>query len=201
MLPQENTKQAMPEGTKDIVIESSESQLQTIPKPKPSQSAFRNKIVVLESELNSFLLARDIGVATNEAIKRTATLRKDIQQRKKHIEAKALKIRDSVGQPRVEENQSGILEVIKEIAIFGGAADDRCHTETIRCCKTLDDLQAELCKEGYAISRSGLYLKLLPRRANTEEGKRHIVTVPVKYANQIRRYIRNIKMAHSVQLR
>ncbi|GBP38729.1 hypothetical protein EVAR_22378_1 [Eumeta japonica] len=85
-----------------------------------------------------------------------------------------------INEPRVEENQSGILEVIKEIAIFGGAADDRRRTETIRCCKTLDDLRAELCKQGYTISRSGLYLRLLSRRANTEEGKRHVVTVPVK---------------------
>ncbi|GBP12486.1 hypothetical protein EVAR_10166_1 [Eumeta japonica] len=130
-----NTKQAMPEATKDIVLESRECQLQTIPKPKPSQSASRNKIVVPKSELNSLL---------------------------------------------VEENQSGILEVIKKIAIFGGAADDRCRTETIRYCKTLDDSRVELCKQGCTISRLGLYLRLLPRRANTEERKRHVVTVPVK---------------------
>lgn len=62
--------------------------------------------------------------------------------------AAVLKIRDSVGRPRVEENQSGILEDIKEIAIFGAAADDRRRSETIKCCKTRDDLQAELCKQG-----------------------------------------------------
>ena len=80
---QGNTIQGIPEDTKDIVIQSSECQLlQTIPKPKPSQSASRNKIVVLESELNSLLLARDTGIATDEAINRIATLRKDIQQEK-----------------------------------------------------------------------------------------------------------------------
>lgn len=94
--------------------------------------------------------------------------------------ATALKLRNTVGQSRVEENQSGLLEVIKSIALFGGAADDRRCTEVIRCCKTLDDLQAELFKQGYTISRSGLYLRLLPKRVNTEEGKRHVVTVPVK---------------------
>lgn len=208
---QGNTIQGIPEDTKDIVIQSSECQLlQTIPKPKPSQSASRNKIVVLESELNSLLLARDTGIATDEAKNRIATLRKDIQQEKNILKRKisaaerqkksrdskklkilelcenntdlsaALKLRDTVGRPRVEENQSGILEVIKDIAVFGGAADDRRRTETIRCCKTLDDLQAELHKQGYNISRSGLYLRLLPRRVNTEEGKRHVVTVPVK---------------------
>ena len=33
---------------------------------------------------------------------------------------------------------------------------------------------------GFRISRSGLYLRLLPRRSDTQEGKRHVNTVPVK---------------------
>lgn len=54
------------------------------------------------------------------------------------------------------------------------------ESDVIRCCKTLDALQAELSTQGYTISRSGLYLRLLPKRANTEEDKRHVATVPVK---------------------
>lgn len=46
--------------------------------------------------------------------------------------AAALKIIDSVDRSWVEENKSGILEVIKEIAIFGDSADDRRRTETLR---------------------------------------------------------------------
>lgn len=69
-------------------LQSSESQLQTIPKPAPSQSASKNKIVVLESELNSLLLACDAGIASNEAIKRIATLKKDIQQEKNILKRK-----------------------------------------------------------------------------------------------------------------
>ncbi|GBP23627.1 hypothetical protein EVAR_80244_1 [Eumeta japonica] len=68
-----NTKEdqkPLPEDTDMVNISSSESQLQTISKPTPSQSASRNKIVVLESELNSLLLARDAGIASNEAIKK-----------------------------------------------------------------------------------------------------------------------------------
>ncbi|CAH2084289.1 unnamed protein product [Euphydryas editha] len=78
-----NTKHGRQEDTKDIFVLSSECQLlQTIPKPKPSQSVSRNKIEVLESELNSLVLARDIGIATDKAIKRIATLKKDIHQEK-----------------------------------------------------------------------------------------------------------------------
>lgn len=89
---QGNTKEVqkpLPEATKDLVfIQSSESQLQTIPQAAPSQSASKNKIVVLESELNSLLLARDAGIASNEAVKRIATLKKDIQQEKNILKRK-----------------------------------------------------------------------------------------------------------------
>lgn len=72
----------LPEDTDMVNIPSSESQLQTIPKPTPSQSASRNKILVLESELNSLLLARDAGIASNEAIKKFSTLRKIFSRKK-----------------------------------------------------------------------------------------------------------------------
>ena len=67
----EEDQAPLPEDTDMVNIPSIESQLQTIPKPTPSQSASRNKIVVLESELNSLLLARDAGIASNEAIKKS----------------------------------------------------------------------------------------------------------------------------------
>lgn len=70
--------------------------------------------------------------------------------------------------------------VIKEIAVFGDAADDRRHTETIRYWTTLYHSQAEMFKYGYSISTSALYLKLLHRLVNSNEGKRQILTVPVK---------------------
>ncbi|GBP00285.1 hypothetical protein EVAR_885_1 [Eumeta japonica] len=127
------------------------------------------------------ILKRKISAAERQKKSRNFKNQKIVELCEKNIDlAAALKLRDTLGWPRVEEKQSGLLEVIKDLAVFGGAADDRRRTEIIRCCKTLDDLQAELCKLGYTISRSGLYLRLLPRRVNTEEGKRHVVTVPVK---------------------
>lgn len=44
----------------------------------------------------------------------------------------------------------------------------------------MDDLHDELLNVGFKISRSGVYLRLLPRDAKTQEGKRHVKTVPVK---------------------
>ena len=41
-------------------------------------------------------------------------------------------------------------------------------------------LESELTKLGFKLSRSATHLRLLPRRGNTLEGKRHVQTVPVR---------------------
>ena len=46
--------------------------------------------------------------------------------------------------------------------------------------KTLDDLTQALHSLGYMVSRSGLYLRLLPRSQASTEGKRHKNSLPVK---------------------
>lgn len=89
-------------------------------------------------------------------------------------------LREKKGRPRIEEDQRDLLNTIAEIAIHGSAAEDKRRSELMRSVKTLDDLKDELNKLGYNISRSAVYLRLLPKRSNTQEGKRHVVTVPVK---------------------
>merc|ERR1719186_1364071 len=69
---------------------------------------------------------------------------------------------------------------ILNIATIGAACSDKRREDLFRSIKTLDDLHRELLKMGYRISRSGLYLRLLPRDASTMEGRRHHTTVPVK---------------------
>ena len=46
--------------------------------------------------------------------------------------------------------------------------------------RTLDQLHATLHSLGYMVSRSGLYLRMLPRCQNTVEGKKHLHSLPVK---------------------
>lgn len=46
--------------------------------------------------------------------------------------------------------------------------------------KTLDELTEDLKKIGFRMSRSGTYVRLLPRNSNTIEKRRHMTTVPVK---------------------
>lgn len=44
----------------------------------------------------------------------------------------------------------------------------------------MNELTDELKKDGFDISRSGVYLRLLPKRINSIEGKKHVNTAPVK---------------------
>ena len=60
------------------------------------------------------------------------------------------------------------------------AAHEKRQSDIYRSVKTLDELTTELKKDGFEISRSGVYLRLLPKKSNTHEGKRHTVTVPVR---------------------
>jgi hypothetical protein len=89
-------------------------------------------------------------------------------------------IRDKIGRPRLETDQPLLLKTIIDIASVGSSTDERRRSEMIRTCKTLDDLTESLNEKGFSISRTATYLRLLPRRSLSEEGKRHVVTVPVR---------------------
>ncbi|CAF1588411.1 unnamed protein product [Adineta ricciae] len=88
--------------------------------------------------------------------------------------------RRTTGRPRVEEYCPDLLQMIEEIAKVGGASDGRRQTETIRPCLTLDDLREKLKQRGYDIKRTTLYYRLLPHRAKSIDGRRHVYTVPVR---------------------
>ena len=79
-----------------------------------------------------------------------------------------------------EVNQPELLSTILKIVEASLAADDRHRTECLRSVTTLNDLHSQLTKLGFNLSRSATYLRLLLRRGNTKEGKRHVKTVRVK---------------------
>lgn len=64
--------------------------------------------------------------------------------------------------------------------MFRASAEERRRSEIVRSCRTLNYLHEKLNEHGFQISRSSIYLRLLPRNYTTLEGKRHVVTVPVK---------------------
>ena len=88
--------------------------------------------------------------------------------------------RNVFGRPRAEVDQPWLLSAIINIVQASSTADERRRSELLRTVTTLDDLVKELRNLGYNLSRSASYLRLLPCRGNTEEGKRHVQTVPVK---------------------
>ena len=84
------------------------------------------------------------------------------------------------GGPGVEENQPLLLKTIIALAMHGSASHEKRQSDVYQTIKTLDELTEQLNKDGFKISRSGVYLRLLPRRSASIEGPRHVVTIPVK---------------------
>ena len=56
------------------------------------------------------------------------------------------------------------------------AADDRRRTPMLRTITTVDNMHSGLLREGVRMSRSAVYLRVIPRRGNTIEGLRHVQT-------------------------
>lgn len=84
------------------------------------------------------------------------------------------------GRPRLEDDCPDLLNVIARIAMFGAGASEKRRDEILRSCKTLADLHKEIEMEGFTLSKTSLYYRLLPRNSSTIEGKRHVKTVPVR---------------------
>lgn len=55
-----------------------------------------------------------------------------------------LGLQQTIGRPRLEEEQPELLKTIAEIALFGSAAHDRRRADDIRSGRTLDDLHTQL---------------------------------------------------------
>ena len=85
-----------------------------------------------------------------------------------------------VGRPRLESDQDGLLQAIADIAMHSESADNKRRSEAVCACKTLNALHEELKLAGYKLSKSSVYLRLLPRNSSSIEGRRHVTTVPVK---------------------
>ncbi|KAG5864171.1 hypothetical protein JTB14_028084 [Gonioctena quinquepunctata] len=117
---------------------------------KPFQEAMKNKIALLEKNLNALYSAKDTIL---KKIQNAAAQKKHRDGMKRKLEdichenpeiKKRLSLRDSVGRPSLENDQPSLLKTIADIALFGSAADDRRRTESIRSVKTLDELTQEL---------------------------------------------------------
>lgn len=91
-----------------------------------------------------------------------------------------MKIREKSGLPSIEEKHPDLINQILKIVSFEGAADAKRQSSIVRSCTKLSSLHEMLQRKGIEISRSATYLRLIPRRSNTNEGKKHVKTCPVR---------------------
>lgn len=179
-------------------------------RPTPAQDTMKKKIAKLRMELDLTERRKGSLVADGTEFDKARNLRREIDicerklklkekqrvysithrknKKQKIIElclknpdaAKSLTPHVGPGRPRLEEEQSELLKTISDLALFGASAEERRRCEIVRTIHTLSELTNKLNELGFNISRSATYIRLLPRRANTREAKRHVVTVPVK---------------------
>ena len=78
-----------------------------------------------------------------------------------------------------------LINTITQLALLGSSADPHYWTEVINTCKTLNDLTEKLQTIGFALKRSLVYLRLIPRRKDKTEGKHHKKVANVKLQDSI----------------
>lgn len=174
----------------------------------PAQDNIKNEIAVLEKEINLLnlmkhslnsdgneqgkinklqskiealrkkLKAMELHTASNK--KYRETIKQKLMEKPSTDGSQTTKISNLPGRPRLENNQPELLKTIADVAMFGASAEERRRCEVVRSCRSLDDLHEVLKELGYSLSRTALYLRLLPKRSNSIEGKRHVSTVAVK---------------------
>ncbi|CAF0723868.1 unnamed protein product [Adineta steineri] len=119
--------------------------------------------------------------ASNKYRTKRRKLVEDLFETKPELRPQLNKLyRKGGGRPRIEEQYPDLLQTIEEIAKVGGASDKGRRSETIRPCLTLDDLREKLKQRGIHVKRTTLYYRLLPHRASSIDGRRHVYTVPVR---------------------
>lgn len=194
----------------DDVYEMTSNSTPSAVRPTPAQDIMKGKIAKLRVELDLTERRKGSLIADGTEHEKARNLRQGIDDYKKKLKlkekqrvyamkhrenkrqkiielcsknpdaAKSLTPRAGPGRPRLEEDQPELLKAIVDLAMFGASAEERRRCEIVRTVHTLSELTKKLIEQGLNVSRSATYIRLLPRRTDTCESKRHVVTVPVK---------------------
>ena len=148
-------------------------------------------VASLTKQIKDWNKKKETVMASLKRLKTSQKSSKKHRDKKKRVIAKViedypsiqgqLSVRESVGRPSMEEICPNLHHDILQIATIGAAASEKRREDLFRSVKTLDDLHRELSNMGYRMARSTLYTRLLPKTANSSEGKKHVSTVPVRY--------------------
>ena len=136
--------------------------------------------VIEEKEKELKRLQKKCDWEKNKRLRVKETLKSLSQANEENANALKFMNRGIQGRPRIETDQPQLFSTILDIVQASSSAEEKRKSERIRSVKTLDDLQSELESLNFKLSRSTTYLRLLPRKGNTIEAKRHVKTVPVK---------------------
>ena len=177
--------------------------------PTPRQDALKLEISIMQDEVDALVRKRDANLGDSDIEKKIRKLRDAVDEKKKVLNSKIVRakimrkfrakqkteilkltaackgmptslLRANSGRPSLNETQPGLLQAICDMAMHGSSAADRRRSETLRSCKTLDQLHEGLTVLGFELSRSSTYRRLIPRKWGSIEGRHHVTTVPVK---------------------
>ena len=84
-----------------------------------------------------------------------------------------------IGRPKTIDDDV-LIKTITQLALVKNSADPHRRTEVINTCKTLNDLTEKLEAIGFTLKKSSVYPRVVPRRKDTTEGKRHKNAANVK---------------------
>lgn len=176
-------------------------------RPAPKQTEIKNKLVNVTTELARLRAVKTLRLATDDTLTVISKLEKEnsaltgslkrleksaeynIKSRKRKKEQleklqelvpDAQVVKAKPGPWPLESTQPELLKCIVDIIMTQSSADERRRCSVLRTCQTLDDLHQALLEKGFFLSRTSLYHRILPKRANSNQGKRHVTTVPVK---------------------
>lgn len=206
MPPQSSPVVDLSVSLQEPISAPNESSNKLTKKNKPAQDSLQNELEILRADQLALLKRKNINLISEEQeknLKRLETREKEILQlikkkqddcarqqklrdkRKEVLQSdpdlrKRFCVRDVPGRPRLEVDQPDLLKTIVDLVMLDASAHEKRREESLRSIKSLEDLKDELGKLGFILSKSGLYLRLLPRKSNSIEGKKHINTVPVK---------------------
>ncbi|CAG8744682.1 11108_t:CDS:2, partial [Gigaspora rosea] len=121
----------------------------------PAQTKLKEELIRLNLELSQLQDLEDKGLIPNAASERKKVVQNEILQAEDQLKAAGINTQliKPVGRPRLKEAQPGLLKTILRLVSLDGQVEERKRLEIIR---------------------------LLPKQFNTEEGKQHVKTVPVK---------------------
>ena len=147
-----------------------------------------------QQQISELAKRRSKAQAKLKKVKRRAKQAKALRRKRKVTLERAGEIDPSLlprkkpGRARLTSEQSELFLAIIDVATTNQtklAADPRRRSEQIKSYMRLDDLVKNLWKEGFKISRTATYMKLLPRcESSIIEGRRHVETAPVRFARR-----------------